>query len=102
MEARKLGLSSDDLGIVRLKAKELQHVKAVGTTGKRSVMLAVVVALALEDPDNTMDGLWKELREYKLGKAFVRLLESGLQAVHGKNQNASNDKDRERGVDKDK
>lgn len=56
--------------------------KAVGTTGKRSVMLAVVVALALKDPDNAMDELWKELRAYKLGKAFVRLLESGLQTVH--------------------
>lgn len=82
-EGRRLGLTEDEMSIVRLKSKSLRHVKAVGTTGKRSVMLAVVVALALEDPDNTMDGLWKELRAYKLGKAFVKLLESGLQAVHG-------------------
>jgi len=81
-EARKLGLSADELGIVRLKSDEFRHVKAVGTTGKRSIMLAVVVALALEDPDNCMEDLWKELRQYKLGKAFVRLLESGLQTVN--------------------
>lgn len=92
-EARKLGLTEDELGIVRLKAKELRHVKAVGTTGKRSVMLAVVVALALEDPDNAMDALWKELRAYKLGKAFVKLLESGLQAVHKKGSHDADDWD---------
>lgn len=64
-EGKKLGLSEDELSIVRLKAKELRHVKAVGTTGKRSVMLAVVV----------------ELRSYKLDKAFIGLLESGQQSV---------------------
>jgi len=79
-ECRRLGLREEDLSLVRLKQSNLKHVKAVGTTGKRSVMLAVVVALALEDGD-ALGELWKELRDYKLDKPFVDLLHSGRETV---------------------
>lgn len=79
-ECCRLGLKGEDLSLVRLRDNDLKHVKAVGTTGKRSVMLAIVVALALED-DRKLGGLWNDLREYELDKAFVGLLESGKHAV---------------------
>lgn len=81
-ECRRLGLRDEDLSLVRLRQQGLSHVKAVGTTGKRSVMLAVVVALALEDGD-ALDGLWKELKDYKLDGHFVDLLRSGRQTLSG-------------------
>merc|ERR1712217_315016 len=68
------------MGIVRLRKPELKHLKAVGTSGKRSVMLSCVVALALEDGEALSD-LWKELRAYKLDKPFVDLLQSGQETV---------------------
>lgn len=78
-ECRQLGLRDDDLTIASLK-NGLRHVKAVGTTGKRSVMMAVVVALALEKGDE-LGELWKELRAYKLDAPFVEVLQSGQQSA---------------------
>merc|ERR1719210_1045040 len=79
-ECRRLGFTGDELSIVRLKQRDLRHVKAVGTTGKRSVMLSVVVALALED-GGALGELWRELRDYNLDTAFVGLLRCGRQTV---------------------
>lgn len=76
-EARRYGFPKEEVSVVRLKAKELRHIRAVGTNGKRSVMLSVVVALAMHAPPGAMDALGKELRDYKLDKAFAHLLESG-------------------------
>lgn len=73
---RLQGLRKDDVGIVRVRLAEFNHIKAVGTTGKRSIMLAVTVALALHDEEG-MDDLWTDLREYKLNRPFWDLL------VHG-------------------
>lgn len=44
----KLGLTEGDVGIVRLKQKDLAHVRAVGTNGNRSIMFSVALALLLQ------------------------------------------------------
>lgn len=69
-----LGLTKQDIGLVRFKREDLQGVKAIGTTGKRSVMLALVIALVLHR-DDPHEALWKELREYSLDKAFLSLIQ---------------------------
>merc|ERR1719221_863226 len=79
-ECQRLGFTDDEMSVVRLKQRDLRHVKAVGTTGKRSVMLSVVVALALED-GGALGELWRELRDYNLDTAFVELLRCGRQTV---------------------
>ncbi|CAK0814158.1 unnamed protein product [Prorocentrum cordatum] len=56
---RKLGLGKDEICIVRLR--EHKELRAVGTSGKRSTMLACVIALSLADPDGLED-LWAGLR----------------------------------------
>ena len=49
-------------------------IKAVGTTGKRSVMLALVVALELQE--EKLRKLWKEFRAHNLADRFLDVLES--------------------------
>ncbi|CAK0805600.1 unnamed protein product [Prorocentrum cordatum] len=54
-----------------------------GPHDKRSVMMAVIVALALDDEDSVCH-LFRELRDYRLEGEFVQLLESALgPAAHG-------------------
>jgi len=45
---RGMGIPSNEAFVGRIAAAELQGVRAVGTTGKRSVMLALVIALLLQ------------------------------------------------------
>merc|ERR1712241_780979 len=39
---RELDLTDQEVGLVSVKRSDLKHIKAVGTAGKRSVMLSVV------------------------------------------------------------
>lgn len=74
-ECRRLGLRDDELAIVCVRQRELRHVKAVGTSGKRSVMLAVVVALALQHGFD-LKAMCRELRAYRLDERdFLALIE---------------------------
>lgn len=44
-DCRHLGCTAEDLFIARLSRSDLRHLKAAGMSGKRSVMLACLVAL---------------------------------------------------------
>jgi len=68
----RLGFSSHDIVV----ASVLGHpsVIAVGASGKRSVMMACVVAMSMRDPEG-LDDLWKDLRFYKIHKLYWEVLE---------------------------
>merc|ERR1712129_284921 len=66
------GLGADDIFVARVDGNS--KVRAVGTTGKRSVMLACTVALSMNDP-NGLEALWKMLRQYKLHKEYYEMLD---------------------------
>lgn len=70
---RCLHVRGEDAFLVRLARPDLRKVRAVGATGKRSVLLAVVIALVLHD-DSGMEALWKELQGCHLDEAFLHLL----------------------------
>mmetsp|Transcript_78603 Transcript_78603/g.230643 ORF Transcript_78603/g.230643 Transcript_78603/m.230643 type:complete len:216 (+) Transcript_78603:40-687(+) len=69
---RRLGMSKDEVMAVRLK--RMKSVRAVGVSGKRSVMLACVIAMSLHDPDG-LEELWEALRSYKLHRHYWEVLE---------------------------
>jgi len=73
-ECFKLGYRDQDICMVRCRDKDFRHLAAVGVSGKRSVMLAVVIAACLDDPDNEMEELWTGLIHYKLNKQFDAIL----------------------------
>eukprot|EP00913_Durusdinium_trenchii_P022214 g20873.t1 len=54
-ECRGLGFSPDDLSIVRLNREDLRHIKAIGISGKRSVMMACLVALYRDEGSKESD-----------------------------------------------
>ena len=74
-DCRRWGFNLKGIRIARLRHKDLNHVKAVGTTGKRSLMLALVVALVWSQEEK-LRNLWKELRGHRLEDAFRDVLES--------------------------
>eukprot|EP00747_Dinoflagellata_sp_TGD_P081278 gnl/TRDRNA2_/TRDRNA2_161231_c0_seq3.p1 gnl/TRDRNA2_/TRDRNA2_161231_c0~~gnl/TRDRNA2_/TRDRNA2_161231_c0_seq3.p1 ORF type:complete len:248 (+),score=33.94 gnl/TRDRNA2_/TRDRNA2_161231_c0_seq3:95-745(+) len=66
------GLSEQDISLVHFRENALQDIKAVGTSGKRSVMLSCVVALVLNNRcDN---GLYKDLKSYGIERDFSALM----------------------------
>merc|ERR1711920_875738 len=69
---RRLGLGKDDIMPVTVVGHP--NVRAVGTSGKRSVMMACCIALSMSDPEG-LDGLWKMLKDYKLHKEYWDILE---------------------------
>lgn len=77
---RSLGLGKDEVNIVRLK--NMKNVRAVGASGKRSTMLACVVAMSLNDPDG-LDDLWEGLRMYKIHRQYWDILEMIKAATGG-------------------
>lgn len=70
---KELGFSSEEIGLVRLWDPEFSGIRVVGTGGKRSVMLAVVIALALRGVGKLND-LWTEVHEYDLEEPFSRII----------------------------
>mmetsp|Transcript_50467 Transcript_50467/g.80095 ORF Transcript_50467/g.80095 Transcript_50467/m.80095 type:complete len:353 (+) Transcript_50467:77-1135(+) len=73
-ECFKLGYRDQDICMVRCREGEFRNLAAVGVSGKRSVMLAVVIAACLEDPENDMDELWTGLISYRLNRKFDAIL----------------------------
>lgn len=71
---RRLGLDDDCIVSVRLRDHAWNSVKAVGVSGKRSVMMACTVAMSIHDPDG-LEELWEYLRSYKLHREYYELLE---------------------------
>eukprot|EP00747_Dinoflagellata_sp_TGD_P197320 gnl/TRDRNA2_/TRDRNA2_68549_c0_seq1.p1 gnl/TRDRNA2_/TRDRNA2_68549_c0~~gnl/TRDRNA2_/TRDRNA2_68549_c0_seq1.p1 ORF type:complete len:517 (+),score=82.82 gnl/TRDRNA2_/TRDRNA2_68549_c0_seq1:86-1636(+) len=71
---RDLGLSEYHLSLAQLTCPPFKGVKAVGTSGKRSVMVALVLAVALEVDENQLEDLWEVLRTYKLNRSFDDLV----------------------------
>merc|ERR1740120_620283 len=67
-----------------MREKSFQYLKAVGLSGKRSIMLACVLAMSMNDPDGLED-LWEGLRTYKLHRQYWELLESvkGANGISG-------------------
>lgn len=61
--SRDLGLSPHEMGVVRMKEEEVRHIKAVGVSGKRSMMLAVFVAHCLHDPE-ALDRIFDDVQSY--------------------------------------
>ena len=51
----RVGLTEQDIGMVKLKGLGTQFL-AVGLAGKRSCMLASVLAIAIQDSTNLKDG----------------------------------------------
>lgn len=74
---RELNLSADEMSIVRIKDPEFQDVMAIGTNGKRSVMLAIVIAILLRPKKTMITSVWKELKAIGLDETFVELVNSG-------------------------
>jgi len=70
---RRIGLRPDDVMVARVKQEDFSHVKAVGTTGKRSVVLALVVGLALDQ--GIVAELMEMLRSYNIDRRFEELME---------------------------
>jgi len=70
---RRIGLRPDDIMVARVKKEDFSHVKAVGTTGKRSVVLAIVVGLALDQ--GIVAELMEMLRSYNIDRRFEELME---------------------------
>merc|ERR1712113_1018351 len=68
-----------------MKRDDIKNVKAVGTGGKRSVMLALVVALVLHD-EIPLDDLMREVSEYdsRLEKPFLRLVRNAVSKAEGR------------------
>lgn len=75
-ECEALGFGKDDVSIARLSKDELNHLKVVGVNGKRSVMMACLVALYRDPGRHTMNhkAFWKALEEYELDKAWECIL----------------------------
>jgi len=75
-ECEALGFGKDDISIARLSKDELNHLKVVGVNGKRSVMMACLVALYRDPGRHTMNhkAFWKALEEYELDKAWECIL----------------------------
>lgn len=71
-ECRRLGMNKDDLGIVRLR--ESARLRAVGVSGKRSIMVACVIAMSIADPDG-LEPLWEGLRNFKLHRKYWDVME---------------------------
>jgi len=80
LDCRRTGFRDDDLMAARLKQEGFQWVRAVGTTGKRSLMLALVVALAIEKED-LLDELWALLRSYHIHTHFAEVLHCSKEAL---------------------
>jgi len=99
-ECRRLGLSSEEIALVRVKQEGLQDVKAVGTTGKRSVMLAVTIALLMHT-ETPMKPLWQELKAYKLDQMFLALVQSTEAPAkrEGRSRGGGEQRSRDRGRD---
>jgi len=68
------GIDEDHLRIVRLKPEHVRHVLAVGLSGKRAVVLAAVLALAMDRSYHKLDRLLEELGDYDLAEPFLKLL----------------------------
>eukprot|EP00446_Apocalathium_sp_SHHI-4_P033792 CAMPEP_0177313064 /NCGR_PEP_ID=MMETSP0368-20130122/11213_1 /TAXON_ID=447022 ORGANISM="Scrippsiella hangoei-like, Strain SHHI-4" /NCGR_SAMPLE_ID=MMETSP0368 /ASSEMBLY_ACC=CAM_ASM_000363 /LENGTH=434 /DNA_ID=CAMNT_0018772145 /DNA_START=24 /DNA_END=1328 /DNA_ORIENTATION=+ len=101
LECRRLGLSSEEIALVRVKQEGLQDVKAVGTTGKRSVMLAVTIALLMHT-ETPMKPLWQELKAYKLDQMFLALVQSTEAPAkrEGRSRGGGEQRSRDRGRDR--
>jgi len=76
-ECGGLGFQKEELFIARFR--QLKDVKAVGTTGKRSTMIALIVALVLQDKISDQT-LMKAVRDYDrtLEKPFLELIHSAI------------------------
>ncbi|CAJ1363765.1 unnamed protein product [Effrenium voratum] len=77
-ECQRLGFDSEDIQVARLTRDDLQHLKAIGVAGKRSVMMACVIALYRDPGRHTMNhkSFWQALQDYELDKPFERLMDS--------------------------
>lgn len=73
-----LGFHRDDVSVARLNRDDLKHLKAAGVAGKRSVMMACLVALYRDQGRHTMNhkAFWKALQDYELEKAWERLMDT--------------------------
>jgi len=74
------GLSEQDIALVRIRRDDLSGIRAAGVSGKRSIMLAVVIAVLLHC-DDMVDDLITSLKEYELDSAFCTLLQSARESV---------------------
>eukprot|EP00443_Scrippsiella_acuminata_P045298 CAMPEP_0115263200 /NCGR_PEP_ID=MMETSP0270-20121206/49786_1 /TAXON_ID=71861 /ORGANISM="Scrippsiella trochoidea, Strain CCMP3099" /LENGTH=320 /DNA_ID=CAMNT_0002679171 /DNA_START=23 /DNA_END=981 /DNA_ORIENTATION=+ len=74
---RKFGFKADDVMLARVRQANLHHVQGFGC-GKRSTMLAVVLALALEKK-GILPELWSMLETYKLDEPFREILRKAQQ-----------------------
>jgi len=72
----KLGLSAPEIGMVKLEAKDGQEVLAVGISGKRSSMLAAVVAMAFKD-NSYLDNI-----EPQIAKISSHLVQPFYSLIH--------------------
>lgn len=83
-QCQTLGFTSQDVFIARLKPARLKHIKAVGVSGKRSVMLACVVALLLQE-EIDLDALHNSAGEYEsnLQKPLDTLIRNVMRHARG-------------------
>lgn len=76
------GYSADELGIARIRHKALDDVKVVGTTGKKSIMLASVLSIVLAEPKELSSGvqsLQTDLEKLGLAAPFEKLVQMAIQ-----------------------
>lgn len=74
-EVCRLGYTPDEISLVRIRLEQLAFIKAIGVGGKRSEMLALVVALGLKFSESLMP-LFEELQKSGLGEQLAALLQS--------------------------
>ena len=75
---RSAGHRADDIMVARVIRQE--HVRAVGASGKRSIMLALVVALALDNKKRIGD-LWELMESCNLSTRFAEVLRYAAAAM---------------------
>lgn len=81
---RSLGLSTHEVGIAQMKRKGMEHIKAVGTCGKRSIMISLVIALVINN-EADIESIRKAVLGYQaeLETPIMRLLH-GAAELSGK------------------
>lgn len=75
-ELRALGIDPEECLAAELVRQDLRHLKAVGMSGKRSVMMACVVALYRDSGRYTMKHkeFWDGLADYGLQQTWEKLM----------------------------
>lgn len=75
-EVKALRFSKEDIFVARMTREDLTHMRAVGVAGKRSVMMACLVALYRDPGRHTMNhkAFWEALQDYELDGPFEDII----------------------------